>query len=47
MTQNNTLDMQLTVPENLEYRSRFFGLAQGAAARRADQLIEGSACPTV
>src|SRR6202167_6353853 len=26
VTQNNTLDMQLTVAENLEFRSRFFGL---------------------
>jgi ABC-type glutathione transport system ATPase component len=27
VTQNNTLDMQLTVAENLEFRSRFFGLS--------------------
>ena len=40
VTQSNTLDMQLTVAENLQFRSRFFGLAKGAAARRADQLIE-------
>jgi ABC-2 type transport system ATP-binding protein len=40
VTQNNTLDMQLTVAENLEYRSRFFGLPKAVAARRADQLIE-------
>ena len=40
VTQNNTLDMQLTVAENLEFRGRFFGLgaarslpARGAAAR--------------
>jgi len=32
VTQNNTLDMQLTVAENLEFRSRFFGL--GCAAPR-------------
>ena len=38
VTQNNTLDMQLTVPENLEFRSRFFGLPKAAASRRAAQL---------
>jgi daunorubicin resistance ABC transporter ATP-binding subunit len=40
VTQNNTLDMQLTVAENLEFRSRFFGLSKAAATRRAGQLIE-------
>ncbi len=40
VTQNNTLDMQLTVTENLEFRSRFFGLGPREAGRRADQLIE-------
>jgi ABC-2 type transport system ATP-binding protein len=40
VTQNNTLDMQLTVAENLEFRSRFFGLAKGVAAKRAAQLID-------
>jgi daunorubicin resistance ABC transporter ATP-binding subunit len=40
VTQNNTLDMQLTVAENLAYRSRFFGLPRQVAARRAEQLIE-------
>jgi daunorubicin resistance ABC transporter ATP-binding subunit len=40
VTQNNTLDMQLTVAENLEFRSRFFGLTARAAARRAAQLID-------
>jgi daunorubicin resistance ABC transporter ATP-binding subunit len=40
VTQNNTLDMQLTVAENLQFRSRFFGLPKGVAARRADQLID-------
>jgi ABC-2 type transport system ATP-binding protein len=39
VTQNNTLDMQLTVAENLMFRSRFFGLPAGAAARRAAALI--------
>ena len=40
VTQNNTLDMQLTVAENLEFRSRFFGLSLREAARRAEQLID-------
>jgi ABC-2 type transport system ATP-binding protein len=40
VTQNNTLDMRLTVAENLEFRSRFFGLGPREAGRRADQLIE-------
>ena len=40
VTQNNTLDMQLTVTENLEFRSRFFGLPVGQARTRAAQLID-------
>jgi ABC-2 type transport system ATP-binding protein len=40
VTQNNTLDMQLTVAENLEFRSRFFGLGPREASRRAEQLID-------
>ena len=40
VTQNNTLDMQLTVAENLEFRSRFFGLSARAASKRASQLID-------
>jgi daunorubicin resistance ABC transporter ATP-binding subunit len=40
VTQNNTLDMQLTVSENLQFRSRFFGLPARVAVRRADQLID-------
>src|SRR6516164_3410319 len=40
VTQNNTLDMQLTVAENLEFRSRFFGLGSGEASRRAGELID-------
>ena len=32
--------MQLTVQENLEFRSRFFGLSVGSARRRAEQLID-------
>jgi ABC-2 type transport system ATP-binding protein len=37
--QNNTLDMQLSVSENLEFRSRFFGLGRREAACRAGQLL--------
>src|ERR1700734_3322948 len=40
VTQNNTLDMQLTVAENLEFRSRFFGLGLREASRRATQLLD-------
>jgi daunorubicin resistance ABC transporter ATP-binding subunit len=40
VTQNNTLDLQLTVAENLQFRSRFFGLPARIAAKRADQLID-------
>ena len=40
VTQNNTLDMQLTVAENLQFRSRFFGLPARTAAKRAAQLID-------
>jgi daunorubicin resistance ABC transporter ATP-binding subunit len=40
VTQGNTLDMQLTVAENLEFRSRFFGLSAREASRRAAQLID-------
>jgi ABC-2 type transport system ATP-binding protein len=39
--QNNALDLQLTVTENLEFRSRFFGLSRRDATRRAAQLVEG------
>src|ERR1700740_2448168 len=40
VTQNNPLDMQLTGAENLEFRSRFFGLSLREASRRAEQLLE-------
>jgi daunorubicin resistance ABC transporter ATP-binding subunit len=40
VTQKNTLDMQLTVAENLQFRSRFFGLSARVAARRAEALID-------
>jgi ABC-type phosphonate transport system ATPase subunit len=33
-------DLQLTVAENLEFRSRFFGLGPREASRRAAQLLE-------
>src|SRR5271165_6944083 len=36
VTQNITLDMQLTVAENLEFRSRFFGLADRRKAMSTD-----------
>lgn len=39
-SQNNTLDRQLTVAENLEYRGRFFGMSSRQARRRADELLE-------
>jgi len=42
VTQNNTLDMQLTVAENLMFRSRFFGLSDRKNAM-ADQLSGGQA----
>src|SRR6201981_1494888 len=40
VTQNNTLDMQLTVTENLEFGSRFFRLGPREASSRAAQLID-------
>jgi len=40
VTQNNTLDLQLTVAENLQFRSRFFGLSARTAAKRAEALID-------
>ncbi|WP_393916409.1 ABC transporter ATP-binding protein [Halostreptopolyspora alba] len=39
-SQTNTLDRQLTVFENLEFRARYFGMGAGAARRRATELIE-------
>jgi len=46
VTQNNTLDMQLTVAENLEFRSRFS--ATGRARRPGARLScsRCSGCPT-
>ncbi|WP_026404197.1 ABC transporter ATP-binding protein [Actinomadura rifamycini] len=40
VSQNNTLDSDLTAAENLEFRGRFFGLSAKDARRRADELIE-------
>src|ERR1700730_2533379 len=40
VTQNNTLDMQVTVAESREFGSRFFGLSPREASRRAEQLLE-------
>ncbi|MFI9388418.1 ATP-binding cassette domain-containing protein [Kutzneria sp. NPDC052558] len=40
VSQNNTLDRQLTVRENLEFRGRFFGLSARAAVRRAQELLD-------
>ncbi|WP_018681685.1 ABC transporter ATP-binding protein [Actinokineospora enzanensis] len=40
VSQNNTLDRQLTVRENLEFRGRFFGLSGRAAVRRAQELLD-------
>ncbi|MFC6883060.1 MULTISPECIES: ABC transporter ATP-binding protein [Actinomadura] len=40
VSQNNTLDSDLTAFENLEFRGRFFGLGARDARRRADELLE-------
>ncbi|WP_314621270.1 ABC transporter ATP-binding protein [Streptomyces stackebrandtii] len=40
VSQNNTLDSQLTAAENLEFRGRYFGLTAKEARRRTDELIE-------
>ena len=40
VSQNNTLDNQLTVLENLEFRGRYFGMSQANARRRAMELLE-------
>jgi ABC-2 type transport system ATP-binding protein len=40
VSQNNTLDSDLTAAENLEFRGRFFGLSARDARRRADELME-------
>jgi ABC-2 type transport system ATP-binding protein len=40
VSQNNTLDSDLTVAENLEFRGRYFGLGARDARRRAGELLE-------
>ncbi|MQY09811.1 ABC transporter ATP-binding protein [Actinomadura macrotermitis] len=40
VSQNNTLDNELTAVENLEFRGRYFGLGAKDARRRADELLE-------
>ena len=40
VSQNNTLDSDLTVVENLEFRGRYFGLSARDARRRAAELLE-------
>jgi daunorubicin resistance ABC transporter ATP-binding subunit len=39
VSQHNSLDQDLTVAENLEFRGRYFGLSRGQARRRADDLL--------
>jgi ABC-2 type transport system ATP-binding protein len=40
VSQNNTLDNDLTAFENLEFRGRYFGMAARDARRRAEELLE-------
>lgn len=40
VAQSNTLDDDLTVEENLEYRGRYFGLGKRDARRRAEALLD-------
>ena len=40
VAQTNTLDQDLSVAENFEYRGRFFGMRPRPARRRAEELIE-------
>jgi len=39
VSQNNTLDQDLTVAENLEFRGRYFGLRRPQAQLRAEELL--------
>src|SRR5689334_8935470 len=39
VSQHNTLDLDLTTAENLEFRGRYFGLRKAPAQRRAEQLL--------
>jgi ABC-type multidrug transport system ATPase subunit len=40
VSQNNTLDNDLTAFENLEFRGRYFGMSARDARRRAEELLE-------
>jgi ABC-type multidrug transport system, ATPase component len=40
VSQNNTLDNDLTAFENLEFRGRYFGMSGRDARSRADELLE-------
>ncbi|MEO3752798.1 ATP-binding cassette domain-containing protein [Streptomyces sp. B6B3] len=40
VAQRDTLDVELTVEENLEFRGRYFGMGRRAARHRAGQLLE-------
>jgi ABC-2 type transport system ATP-binding protein len=40
VSQSDTLDRQLNVGANLEFRGRFFGMSRRVARRRADELLE-------
>ena len=40
VSQNNSLDRQLTVAENIEFRGRYFGMSTKQARARADELLE-------
>jgi ABC-type multidrug transport system ATPase subunit len=40
VSQNNTLDQELRVVENLEFRGRYFGLSGAEARQRAAELLE-------
>ncbi|MEU5884020.1 ATP-binding cassette domain-containing protein [Spirillospora sp. NPDC047279] len=40
VSQNNTLDTDLSAFENLEFRGRYFGMSGRDARRRADELLE-------
>ncbi|MFH8349487.1 ABC transporter ATP-binding protein [Streptomyces sp. NPDC018045] len=39
VAQDNTLDIELTVAENLEFRGRYFGLGRRAARARSEALL--------
>ncbi|MEV5576834.1 ATP-binding cassette domain-containing protein [Spirillospora sp. NPDC052269] len=40
VAQDNTLDIELTLAENLEFRGRYFGMRRRDARRRAERLAE-------